>query len=117
MTTESDVWGKVRASWDGPCWRVEASCGGVDPGTPDALLWVRGMGGRWVELKVWPTEVSAIQVAWHVDCLQRGGMAWVLCEVGRGRYWIGSAEAYAGLVARPCGVSLQAALGVVVSSL
>lgn len=115
MTTESDVWRRVRGAWDGHAIRVEASMGGVDPGTPDCALAPRGRGSVWVELKVWPEPVSPVQVAWAVDCEQRGGLCFLLCE-NRGDYWIGRAEEYAELREVAFDLDLQAALKVIASA-
>ena len=112
-TTERRMWEKIRERWDGFCVRVEASRGGVDPGTPDCLLMVRGRGGVWVELKVWPTPLEAIQLAWAIDCAQRGGTALVMCQVGRREFWVGTAEEYDMFESKPAGVSLQAALAMI----
>lgn len=115
MTTEADVWKKIRAAWPGHCVRVEASIGGVDPGTPDSNLGIAGRG-LWVELKVWPTPLSAEQIAWHADCAQRDGGAEVWCWVGRDSIWCGDAATYELMTRRcegrkpPNGMPLQAAL-------
>lgn len=112
-STEAKVWKRILRRWKGHAVRVEASMGGVDPGTPDGLLTPRGWGGVWVELKVWPTEVSPIQYAWHVDCDQRGGLCCVLVQVGKDSFWVGKAEEYDGMTERPAGESLQAVLDVI----
>lgn len=93
-STERLMWRRLRAAWCGFGIRIEASDGGVEPGTPDTLLQPAGLGGVFVELKVWPTPLRTEQLAWHVDCLGRGGCAVVMCEVGRDSYWIGTGESY-----------------------
>lgn len=97
---EGDFWKKVRDGW----WpehaiRIEASLGEVDPGTPDTVLSAGGRGG-YVELKVWPDNVSAVQLAWHLDACDRGAYAMVLSELSDGSVWLGRADAYDSLVRR-----------------
>lgn len=99
--TEKDFWKKIRREWPGHAMRVEASEGGVDPGTPDTNLSINGHGG-WVELKVWPEPVSPIQIAWHLDALEHGATVEVWSWLGNreGLVWRGSAERYEHLVSR-----------------
>jgi hypothetical protein len=113
MSTEKQLWKKVLERWPGHAIRVEASEGGVDPGTPDCNLSVNGHGG-WVELKVWPEPVSPIQIAWHLEAEDLGASVRLWSQVSKGRdtclVWSGSAEDYAKLVEfgrRPVGVPLQ----------
>lgn len=101
---ESAFWKKVREVWPGHAQRVEASHGEAQEGTPDTVLSVGGRGG-WVELKVWPDNVSREQLVWHVDAIERGAYAMVLSELPkRGQYdrsvkvWLGNAEEYHGIV-------------------
>lgn len=107
--TEKGFWKKISREWPGHGIRVEASLGGVDPGTPDCNLSVNGHGA-WVELKVWPTEITQIQVAWHVDAVDRGATVEVWCWVGQNLVWVGDAETYENLVSikkKPRGLSLK----------
>ena len=103
--------------------RIEASDGEVDPGTPDTVLSIAYRGG-FVELKVWPDNLSGVQKAWHEDAVQRGAYCMVLCELPSGRVWLGPAEDYTAFFAMhhsddhrrkypPEGVSLQSALDVI----
>lgn len=82
----------VRDTWPGHVAWVEASVGDAGAGTPDAVLSVEGRG-IWVEFKVWPGEVSSIQLAWHADAERRGAGCCVLAQMGD-YYWVGSAAAY-----------------------
>lgn len=105
----------MRGAWPGHALRIEASDGEVDSGTPDTVLSYRYRGG-FVELKVWPDNVSTVQLAWHRDAIARGAYAMVLCELPDGRVWLGDAEEYYAFPRqsfRPPGVVLQAALRVV----
>ena len=125
----------MRETWRGHAVRVEASDGEVPVGTPDCVLSYRGAGG-WIELKVWPDNVSPEQKAWHVDAIERGAYAMVLSELPSGKVWLGPAEEYHGIVNLfeyrnfqrrqlfacssgkvPEGISLQNALGVIESAL
>lgn len=92
---EGDFWKAVRKAWVARGWhavRVEASCGGCDPGTPDTVFGCHGRNG-WVELKVWPDPLSAIQQAWHEEALEGGSYAMVLCQL-RGGVWLGRWDEY-----------------------
>ena len=114
-STEKKIWERIRSLWDGHCARTEASLGGVDPGFPDCILSPKGWGAIYVELKVWPEPLNPIQYAWHVDCRQRGGIAFVISQVAGGRgkvekYWIGRGEEYSCLDCRPLGKDLQEVL-------
>jgi hypothetical protein len=91
--TEARLWRKFMLEWPGHGVRIEASAGGCDPGTPDANISC-AQHGMWLELKVWPTPVSPIQLAWHLDADQRGARALVLCWVTEDEYWVGSATRY-----------------------
>lgn len=114
---EQKFWTRVRDMWKGHAVRVEASIGGCDPGTPDSVLSVGGRGG-WIETKVWPQPLEDTQLPWHMDAIQRGAYAMVLCEMPDRRVWIGSAEEYNAMIQchlqgfriRPEGVVLQVAL-------
>ena len=109
---EGRFWRKVRAAWPGHAQRVEASHGDSEPGTPDVVLSI-GFRGGWVELKVWPDNVSVKQLAWHTDATDRGAYCVVLSRISPREVWLGSAERYDSLVRcgkRPKGVHLQAAL-------
>lgn len=117
--TEKRMWKAILKRWRGHAVRVEASEGGVDPGFPDGILSVGGRGG-FIELKVWPEELRPTQLPWHLDAIQRGAYARVLCCVGHGAYWLGTAEEYQELLdrgERPNGDSLQAGLAMVVCAL
>lgn len=117
--TEELLWKRIRKRWRGHAVRVEASLGGVDPGTPDSNLSVDGKGG-WVELKVWPTPLNEVQKAWHLDAEDRGAYCVVLCWTGNDKVWVGRGEIYTRYVGkgtRPEGVSLQAALDGIESAL
>ena len=125
---EAAFWKKVRRAWRGHAIRIEASWGEVEVGTPDTILSVGGKGG-YVELKVWPDNVSGEQLTWHIDAIERGAYAMVLSELPSGNVWLGPAEEYhplvrgylgkislgwkAARISRPNGVSLQAALNVI----
>lgn len=112
MTTEVNFWSRIRKQWPGHWMRIEASNGGVDPGTPDSMLSYCGRG-KLVELKVWPEPVSAVQLAWHIDATQRGADPEVWSLLPDGTVWCGGAEAYDAMTAsgrRPKGVQLQAAV-------
>lgn len=115
---ESRFWKKVRSAWPGHAVRIEASDGEVDPGTPDTVLSVAYRGG-FVELKVWPDNVSSIQLAWHMDAIERGAYCMVLCELPSGKVWLGDAEEFERMMSirevkrPPEGVSLQSALDVI----
>jgi len=112
---EAAFWKRVRSAWSGHAVRVEASDGEADVGTPDCVL-SAGYRGGWIELKVWPDNVSREQLVWHIDAVERGAYAMVLSDVGGGRAWLGDAEEYYSLVLRgkrPRGVVLQRALDVV----
>lgn len=117
---EGDFWKEVRAAWPGHAIRIEASDGEVEPGTPDTILSIDHRGG-FIELKVWPDDVSAVQLAWHADALDRGAYAMVLSKCKRG-VWLGRAEDYhamvlLGVVRSRELVSLHKALNVVASAL
>jgi len=119
MKPEQRLWKKVREEWPGHACRVESNQGEAEPGTPDCVLSVGHRGG-WIELKVWPRSLEPSQLPWHIDAINRGAYAMVLCQVERGSYWVGSAEDYDRLIAsrvRPEGTSLQAVLNVVVCAL
>ena len=92
--TEVDFWKKIRAAWPGHAMRIEASEGGVDPGTPDSHLSIGGRGA-FVELKVWPEPLNPMQYAWHVDAVDKGAGAWVWCWVDYDCIWMGLGEDYA----------------------
>lgn len=116
---EGRFWKKVRGGWIGHSQRVEAGNGESEAGTPDAVLSVGGKGG-WVELKVWPDNVSAKQLAWHVDAQDRGAYVVVLSQLPDGKAWVGCAQAYDDYVQRKCvprGCHLQAALDCIRCSL
>ena len=105
---EAAFWKKVRRAWSGHSVRVEASDGEVDAGTPDTVLSV-GYKGGFVELKVWPDNVSSIQLAWHQDAIERGAYCMVLSELPDGDVWLGNAEDYDALI-RACSFSRNAKL-------
>lgn len=112
---EGSFWKRVRGSWCGHSLRVEASNGDVEPGTPDTILSI-GYAGGYVELKVWPDNVSAVQLAWHEEAHSLGAYCRVLSRIRGDRVWLGSAKAYSKLVAsgvRPAGIHLQAALDMI----
>jgi hypothetical protein len=88
---EGEFWKRVRRGWKGHSVRIEASDGEVEEGTPDTVLSVGGHGG-FVELKVWPDNVSPQQLAWHMDALDRGAYAMVLAELPDGTVWLGRAD-------------------------
>lgn len=109
---EGTFWRRVRDAWPGHSARVEAGMGEADPGTPDTVLSVGGKGG-WVELKVWPDNVSELQLAWHIDALERGAYARVLSQLPDGKVCLLIAEDYDRLVTRkrvPRGCHLQDAI-------
>lgn len=93
---EGEFWKRVRkAWWPSHAIRIEASLGEVEVGTPDTVLSCGGRGG-YVELKVWPDNVSDVQLAWHIDALSRGAYAMVLSELPGpdGLVWLGRADDY-----------------------
>ncbi len=109
---ESRFWSKVRKAWPGHAQRVEASHGDADAGTPDAVLSYGNRGG-WIETKVWPEELRKMQLPWHIDAIQRGAYARVLCDLGKGEVWLGLAYDYQWHLdqrKKPRGYSLQAAI-------
>lgn len=94
---EAAFWREVRTHWPGHAVRVEAGAGEVSVGTPDCVLSI-GMKGGWIELKVWPDNVSAEQLAWHIDADQRGAYARVLVKMPGSYVWLGMAQEYDAVV-------------------
>lgn len=116
---EGDFWKKVRKAWPGHALRIEASDGEVPAGTPDTVLSV-GFKGGYVELKVWPDDCSAQQIAWHADAMDRGAYAMVLGELPGGRVWLGPADLWTRFVQLgqvPNGKNLHSALRVIACAL
>lgn len=118
---EGAFWKRVRKAWKWHSVRIEASDGEVEVGTPDTVLSAGGRGG-FIELKVWPDNVSGEQLAWHVDALDRGAYAMVLAELHDGKVWLGRAEEWDRLlgereVVRIVGMDLHRALAMIESAL
>jgi hypothetical protein len=103
--TEKQLWMKIRAAWPGHSMRIEASEGGVDPGTPDAHVSIGGRG-MFIELKIWPEELRPLQLPWHIDAIQRGAGAEVWAQVPDGTIWAGTAEDYQCLLDNRAAVGL-----------
>lgn len=112
---EGAFWKRVRDAWPGHSVRIEASWGEVSVGTPDTILSI-GYRGGFIELKVWPDNVSEQQLAWHREAHERGAYARVLSRIGKDKVWLGYAWEYDKLhrmKRRPKGVHLQAGLDMV----
>lgn len=117
---EGAFWRRVREAWPGHALRIEASWGEVEVGTPDTILSVGGRGG-FIELKVWPDNVSGQQLTWHEEAIREGAYAMVLSELPSSRVWLGPADEYFAIVSRqlrqkrlrPEGVLLHDALNVI----
>lgn len=80
---ESRFWAKLRKTIPHGlrAIRIEASWGEVDAGTPDVLI-IRGVSGRFVELKVYPHKMNTNQLSWAEEH-DRVGCAPVLVLVKR----------------------------------
>lgn len=80
---ESRFWSKLRKTLPRGLRgiRIEASWGEVDAGTPDVLV-LRGVSGRFVELKVYPRKMNTNQLSWAEEH-DRVGCAPVLVLVKR----------------------------------